>query len=260
MPRLTAAVLARDNEDEIADCLNSLAWADECIVILDDRSRDRTATIARELGARVVPHPFEDYARQREFGLSLAGSEWLFYVDTDERATPALAQEVRRVIQDDSPVGWWVPRRNIVWGREISHGGWHPDYQLRLLKLGCAHYDMTRPVHEVVELDGQEGHLQQPLIHYNYRTVGQFIARQRGYVGYEAEILYRRGVRPRPWTYLLQPLREFWRRYLRLQGYKDGLHGLTLCLLVAYYYGFAVTVRLARIHRAGRALGGSRTS
>jgi len=247
MPRLTAAVLARDNEDQIADCLGSLAWADERIVVLDTRSTDRTAAIAQELGARVVPHQFQDFARQREFGLSLATGQWLFYVDTDERATPSLAEEVRRVIRDETPVGWWVPRRNIIWGREIRHGGWYPDYQLRLVKLGHAHYDLTRPVHEVVALDGEEGHLQEPLIHYNYRTMGQFIDKQRQYVGYEADILHGRGVRPRLWTYVLQPLREFWRRYVVLKGYQDGLHGLALCLLVAYYYGFSVSVRLGRV-------------
>ena len=247
MPRLTAAVLARDNEDQIADCLGSLAWADERIVVLDTRSTDRTAAIAQELGARVVPHQFQDFARQREFGLSLATGQWLFYVDTDERATPSLAEEVRRVMRDETRVGWWVPRRNIIWGREIRHGGWYPDYQLRLVKLGHARYDLTRPVHEVVALDGEEGHLEEPLVHYNYRTIGQFIDKQRQYVDYEADILYGGGVRPRLWTYVLQPLREFWRRYVVLKGYKDGLHGLALCLLVAYYYGFSVSVRLGRV-------------
>jgi len=249
MPRLTVAILARDNEDQIAECLRSVAWADERIIVLDTRTSDRTAAIGQELGAWVVAHRFEDFARQREFGLSLATGEWLLYLDTDERATPAVAEEVRRVIQDDSPVGWWVPRRNIIWGREIRHGGWYPDYQLRLLKLGHAHYALARPVHEIVRLDGEEGYLREPLVHYNYRTLGQFVQKQRQYVGYEAEILHQRGVRPRPWTYLLQPMREFWRRYVQLRGYKDGLHGLALCVLVAYYYGFRVTVRLAGLVR-----------
>lgn len=188
MPRLTVAVLARDNEDEIADCLRSVLWADERIVILDTRSRDATAAIAREVGARVIPHRFVNFAQQREFGLSTVRGEWLFYVDTDERATPALAEEIRRVIEDESRVGWWVPRRNFIWGREIRHGGWHPDYQLRLLRLGSAHYDPRREVHEIVRLEGREGYLQEPLIHHNYRTVAQFMDRQRFYATYEADI------------------------------------------------------------------------
>ena len=249
MPRLSVGVLARNVEDDIADCLRSVAWADERIVILDTRSTDRTAAIAQELDARVVPHPFSDFASQREFGLSLPAGEWLFYVDSDERATPALAEEIRRVIRDETRVGWWVPRRNVIWGREIRHGGWHPDYQLRLLKLGHARYEPTRKVHEIVNLDGEEGHLQEPLIHHNYRTVSEFLAKQGPYVGYEAEIRFAQGIRPRVWTYLLQPLREFWRRYVLLKGYRDGAHGLLLCGLVAYYYGFLVTVRLGRLWR-----------
>ena len=251
MPGLSVAVLARDNEGEIADCLASVSWADEVMVILDARSRDRTAAIAKELGARVVRHHFENFAAQREFGLSLPRNEWLFYVDSDERATASLAQEIRQVIEDDGYAGWWVPRRNFIWGREIRHGGWYPDYQLRLLRLGHARYDLARAVHEVVILDGQEGYLREPLLHFNYRTLGQFVAKQCQYVGYEAEILYKQGTRPKPWTYISQPIREFWRRYVTLQGYRDGLWGLLLCALVAYYYGFAVTVALGRRWRDG---------
>jgi len=252
MPTLTVAILARDNEDEIAACLESVAWADERIVLLDSRSRDATAEIARRLGARVVEHPFENFAQQREFGLSLPRGEWLFYVDSDERGTPALGEEIRRVIREEEAVGWWVPRRNWMWGREIRHGGWYPDYQLRLLKLGHAHYDLTREVHEIVILDGAEGHLREPLAHYNYRTISQFIAKQRHYVAFEAAILHKQGVRPQPWTYFTQPLREFKRRYVTLRGYRDGAHGLLLCALVAYYYGFLVTWKLAALWRRGR--------
>ncbi len=247
MLQLSVAILARDNESEIADCLESVAWADERIVILDSRSQDRTAAIAKALGARVVVHPFENFAQQREFGLSLSQSAWLFYVDSDERGTPELGEEIRRVIQDPTRVGWWVPRRNFIWGQEIRHGGWYPDYQLRLLKVGHAHYDLTREVHEIVCLDGEAGYLQEPLIHHNYRTFHQFFAKQRQYLEYEASILYKRGVHPKPWTYVSQPLREFWRRYVTLRGYRDGFCGLLLCLLVAYYYGFRVTVRLAQL-------------
>jgi glycosyltransferase involved in cell wall biosynthesis len=246
MPDLTVAILACNNEDDIAECLVSVEWADERIVILDTRTTDRTAAIAQMLGARVVRHAFVDFAQQREFGLTQATGGWLFYVDSDERGTPALGSELRRVMQQHDCVGWWVPRRTFIWGREIRHGGWWPDHQLRMLKLGHVHYDPDRRVHELPILDGEAGYLREPLIHYNYRTLGQFVAKQRQYVDYEVENLWQRGVRPRPWTYLLQPLREFWRRYVRLGGILDGVSGLVLSALVAYYYGFVVTVKLGR--------------
>ena len=245
--QLTVAILARDNEAEIADCLDSVSWADERYVILDTRSRDQTEAIARKAGARVDWHDFANFASQRDFALENAQQEWLFFLDSDERATPELASEIRQVIAGESAhVGWWVPRYNSIWGAVMKHGGWYPDYQLRLIKCGHGHYDPTRQVHEVVMLDGSEGYLEQPLIHYNYTTLGQFIRKQRQYVALEADIRYSQGIRPKPWTFLSLPLREFHRRYIKLQGYRDGWRGLILCALVAYYYGFMVTVLLAR--------------
>lgn len=245
--QLAVAILARDNEDEIADCLDSVSWADERYVILDTRSHDQTETIARKMGARVDLHPFTNFASQRDFALEHAQRDWLFFLDSDERATPELASEIKQVIAGEyAQVGWWVPRYNYIWGAVVKHGGWYPDYQLRLIKRGYGHYDPSRQVHEVVMLDGPEGYLEQPLIHYNYATLGQFIRKQRQYVAVEAAIRYKQGIRPKPWTYLSLPLREFYRRFIGLQGYRDGWRGLFLCALVAYYYGFVVTVLLAR--------------
>ncbi|MFP3895557.1 MAG: glycosyltransferase family 2 protein [Anaerolineales bacterium] len=249
MHRVSVGILACNNEAIIADCLQSVIWADDLFIILDTRSTDRTADVARAFGARVVPHRFENFAAQREFGLSRARGDWLFYIDSDERATRHVEKEVRRVIQDDSFDGWWVPRRNVIWGQKVRHGGWYPDYQLRLLRIGRAHYDLHRQVHEVVELEGKAGYLENPLIHYNYRTFAEFRRKQRQYVPYEARIRYKEGKRPKPWTYLSQPLREFWRRYVTLKGYRDGMLGLILCSLIAYYYGLLVTVHLERLWR-----------
>lgn len=245
--QLAVAILARDNEDEIADCLDSVSWADERYVILDTRSHDQTETIARKMGARVDLHPFTNFASQRDFALEHAQRDWLFFLDSDERATPELASEIKQVIAGEyAQVGWWVPRYNYIWGAVVKHGGWYPDYQLRLIKRGYGHFDPSRQVHEVVMLDGPEGYLEQPLIHYNYATLGQFIRKQRQYVALEAAIRYKQGIRPKSWTYLSLPLREFYRRFIGLQGYRDGWRGLFLCALVAYYYGFVVTVLLAR--------------
>lgn len=248
-PCITAAIIASNAEGDIADCLESVAWADDRLVILDTRSADATGELAERLGARVVSHVFQDFARQREFGLSIAQGAWVFYIDTDERATPALAEEIRAAVREGEHAGWWVPRRNFILGCETRHGGWYPDYQLRLMRCDRAHYDLTREVHEIVEIEGSEGYLHEPLLHYNYRTMAQFVAKQRLYIAYEAQILFKQGVRPKVRTYLAQPLREFQRRYIALQGYRDGWHGLRLCALVAYYYGFLVTVRLAQLWR-----------
>lgn len=231
---LTVVILTKNEEQNIADCIRTVQWADR-IVVLDCKSTDRTREIAECMGATVYIHPFRDYAHQRNVALGIVDSDWVFFVDADERATPRLEAEVRQVLGDPSKAGWWVPRHNYIFGRIIRHTGWYPDYQLRLLRIGRAHYDPARPVHEVVILDGQAGHLQAPLIHYNYRTLAEFTQRQRRYTAYEAQVLLDQGVHPHRRNLVLQPLREFVRRYVALQGYRDGGHGFLLSLLMAWY-------------------------
>jgi (heptosyl)LPS beta-1,4-glucosyltransferase len=252
-PTVAAVLLARDEEANVRDCLQSVAWADRLCVLLDPRTTDRTAEIASELGAVVQEHPFADFASQRNAALDAFEADWVFFVDADERCTPELAAEIQEVIDDPAIVGWWVPRRNYIWGRWIRHAGWYPDHQLRLLRCGWARYDATHEVHEVVLLDGPAGYLQHPLLHYNYATVGQFLVKQDRYAHYEARVLLRRGPCPRPHSLVLQPLREFARRYFTLQGYRDGLHGLLLSLLLGYYT-FVAYWRARRIACARRAV------
>jgi len=246
---LSLVVLTRNEERHIAACLDALQWGDELLVV-DDFSTDGTVALAQERGARVMRHQLVNFAAQRDYALSQAQGRWVFFVDADERATPELAAEVRQVIQQDAPAGWWVPRRNIIMGRWMRGAGWSPDYQLRLMQRAQARYDPDRPVHELVLLDGEAGHLQNPLTHYNYDRLSEFIARQNRYATLEAEARWRQGWRTRPHNLILQPLREFHRRYVTLQGYQDGGLGLLLCLLLAYYDGVAYW-RLWRLARAG---------
>jgi glycosyltransferase involved in cell wall biosynthesis len=245
--QLTVVILTKNEERNIVDCIESVGWADE-VVVFDSFSEDRTVEIAQELGARVIQHPFRNYAEQRNAAMEAVESRWVFFVDADERATPELAAEVRQVVKDKTKVGWWVPRYNYIFGRLTRHAGWFPDYQLRLLKRGRARYDPTREVHEVVIFDGQAGYLKNVLIHYNYDNLSQFLERQSRYTDYEARILYDQGIRPRWRNFFLQPLREFGRRYVSLQGWKDGFHGLLLSGLMAYY-NFVMYVRLRRLWR-----------
>lgn len=245
--QLTAVILTKNEEHNIADCIESVCWADG-VVVFDSFSQDRTVEIAQALGARVIQHPFRNYADQRNAALEAVEGRWVFFVDADERATPELAAEARQAIEDETKAGWWVPRHNYIFGRLTLHAGWFPDYQLRLLKRVCARYDPAQEVHEVVILDGEEGYLKNVLIHYNYDNLSQFLERQSRYTEYEARILYEQGVRPKWRNFILQPLREFRRRYVSLQGWKAGFHGLLLSSLMAYY-NFVMYVRLRRLWR-----------
>lgn len=244
---VTAIVPARDEAANIVDCLESLSWADRRVVYLDDRTTDRTAALARQAGAEVICGTFEHFAQFHNDAMDAVVADWIFFVDADERATPALAQEIRAVTAEDrAEVLWWVPRHNYIFGRLTLGAGWYPDYQARLLLKGRIQWE--RPVHEVAVADGPEGRLAQPLIHYNYEDLPDFIARQEGYTDYDAGQLFDRGLRPRLYTPYTQAVRHFWWRLVTLGGLRDGLHGLRMSLLMAYYEAIKYR-KLARMWR-----------
>lgn len=225
----------------LGDCVRSLEFADERLVLVDAATRDRTREIARGLGARVEERAFDNFAAQRDAALGLATGEWVLFVDADERVTPDLQTEVLRSIhQPGGCRGFWIPRHNYLMGRVIRHAGWFPDYQLRLLERGAAHFDPARVVHEGALVDGPVGHLREPLVHFNYRSLGEFVAKQERYSPLEAQRWLARFGRPRLRALIGQPLREFWRRYIQLHGAREGWLGLVLSALLAYYAGKAV--------------------
>ncbi len=232
---LTAIIMTKNEAEHIAECVASVRFANH-ILVFDSFSTDDTVVKAQAAGAQVIQHPFENYASQRNAAIEAAGNtDWILFVDADERVTPELAEEVRSVIQQPGYVGWKIPRYNYIFGKLTRWAGWYPDYQLRLIKVGAVYYDPAVQVHEVGVLAGAEGHLKQPLLHYNYRDLAQFAHKQRVYSAYEAKILHEAGKRPKFRNYILQPLRQFKWRYFTLQGYRDGLHGLRLSILMAWY-------------------------
>ena len=232
---ITVIILTLNEARHIRACIRAARQVSERILVFDSFSEDGTVDIAREEGAVVIARAFDTYPNQRNAALSAVTTPWALFVDADERVTPELAAEIHQAVEEPAYAGWWVPRRNIIVGKWIRGGGWYPDYQLRLMRPDRARYDPARAVHEVVMLEGQAGYLQNPLIHYNYDTWAQFWAKQRRYAGFEARILRQQGVRIRPYTFLTMPVREFWRRFVTLRGYVDGLYGLRLALAMAWY-------------------------
>ena len=183
-----------------------------------------------------MTHAWRNYADQRESALQSIDSDWIFFIDADERSSPAQATEIRAAIATNPQiVGCWLPRHNYIVGHLTRHAGWYPDYQLRVLRRDKARYDLTRAVHELVLLDGESVQLTTPLIHYNYQDWRQFHDKQRRYTRYAAETLFAQGVHVKPQNYILQPLRQFWWRFVTLAGWRDGWHGFRLSVLMGWY-------------------------
>ncbi len=236
MTHLTAIVLTYNESGHIADCIKTLRFADR-VIVFDSYSTDDTVAIAQSAGADIFQHEFVDYADQRNAALDAADevTDWVLFVDADERVTDALAAEIRQKIRLADYAGWRIPRHNYIFGILTKGAGWYPDYQTRLLRVGQAYYDTRRKVHEVVKLYGEEGTIRHPLVHYNYEDLEQFKLKQEHYTRFGAQSLYSQGLKPKPRNLILQPLRQFYWRYVTLGGYRDRWHGLRLSLLMAWY-------------------------
>lgn len=245
--QLAAIILAHEEEHNIRDCIASVQWADRVVIIMDPSNQDRTGDIATSMGTDVILNPFENFAQQRNAALDAVEAAWILFIDADERSSAAQAEEIRALIAAPQHHGYWIPRRNYIFGKLTRHTGWSPDYQLRLLERGHARYDSERPVHEVVQLDGEAGYLTEPFVHYNYTSFAQFRRKQQKYVQYDAQILKDQGIPPKPHKFITQPVRHFIWRFVELQGYRDGLHGLRLSLLMAWYE-FQKYVHLRRLY------------
>jgi glycosyltransferase involved in cell wall biosynthesis len=231
-PELSAIILTRNEAANIVDCLESLTWAQRQIVV-DCFSEDETVALARSWGAEVESITFENFAQQRNAAIDATNTDWIFFIDADERGTSDLGEEIHKSIRESNKVAWYVPRHNYIFGKLTRGAGWYPDYQLRLFRHGSVRYE--RPVHEIAVVEGEIGYLSKPMIHYNYLDIDHFREKQQFYTGYDAGILKGRGIHPKTHTYLAQPLRHFWWRFVTLKGYRDGIHGLRLSLLMGYY-------------------------
>lgn len=257
---VSVLICTRNEERNLPGCLESVSWAGD-VVVFDSLSEDDTLNIARRLGARVVQRPFDNFSAHKNWALEHVdfAHDWVLIVDADERVTPPLAREIAAAVTRPGEIcGYYLPRQNYFCGKWIRHGGWYPNYNLRLLKRGRGRYE-DRIVHEHVLLDGPVGYLKNPLIHHDFKGMERYFERHNVYSSLEAVEAWRAMASPKlianlpgklkargpgrrrflknlAYRYLPgRALFKFIWMYLIKLGFLDGRMGFRYCLLHTFY-------------------------
>lgn len=238
MSKLSVVISAYNEEKKISDCLESIKWADE-IIVINNSSVDKTAEIAKKYNAKI-------YTREnnlmlnvnKNFGFTKTNNEWILSLDADERVSPQLQEEISEILKNDPEAtnGFWIPRKNIIFNKWIKHSGWYPDHQLRLFRKGAGKFP-EKNVHEMIDITVKTEKLNNNLIHYNYETMAQFLFKHLNiYAPNEAQDLINNGYVFNYLDAIRFPFKEFLSRFFAREGYKDGMHGLMLSLFMAFYH------------------------
>lgn len=234
---VTVTIISLNEENNIANAINSVRWADEVIVV-DSGSVDKTVDIAKDLGARVIHNPWPGYGQQKNFAQSHASNDWVLNIDADEEVPPELADEIQAALQDvregrSDARGFYFPRKTFYLGRWIQHGGWYPNHLIRLANR--KHASWSEPfVHEALEVTGTVLGLQQPLLHYAFPSIQDQILTNLRFSRLGSQDLRRSGKRPSVARLLVKPIGKFLETYVIKRGFLDGLAGFIISVNAAH--------------------------
>ncbi|MCH7761307.1 glycosyltransferase family 2 protein [candidate division TA06 bacterium] len=234
MNSLSVVVLTHNEEKNIEECLRSVEWADE-IIIVDSNSTDGTTEVARRWTEKIYQRKWEGFGPLKNFGIEKAMGDWILSLDADERVTEELKREIQEVLQNKNPIqGYYLPRRAFFLGRPIRAGGWYPGYVLRLFQREKGRFNHSL-VHEALQVKGKVGYLKEELLHYTDTDLHHYLEKLQQYTSLAAEELYERGVRSNLPRLLLRPPYFFFRMFIIRRGFLDGFHGFILAVLSAFY-------------------------
>lgn len=238
MNNISAVVNTLNEEKNIKRCLLSLKPLVEEVIVVDMHSSDKTAALARDLGAKVYTHSRIGYVEPaRNYAISKAKGKWILVIDADEEVSPALRQRIENIIAEPENYTFFrLPRKNIIFGKWIRHGLWWPDYQIRLFQKG--YVEWREEIHSIPYTRGQGLDLpakeEYAIVHHNYQTICQFIERLNRYTSQQAKEKMESDYEFKWQNVVKAPFQEFIRRFFLAEGYKDGFHGLSLSLLQAF--------------------------
>ena len=252
---VSACVITRDDESQIRRCLESLSWADELVVVVDERSRDATEALARQQGARVLRHRYEGNVEQKSFALDQARGEWVVSLDADEVLSQELSERLRELLASPGARFDGVELNRVTHhlGRWIRHGDFHPDWQLRAFRRAKGRWTGMNP-HGRVRLEGEVRRLEGDLEHYSYRDLADQLERVQEFSRIEAHELRRAGRRARIRDMLLRPPARFLRAYVLKGGFRDGVPGLSIAA-VSSFHVFLKFAKLWELEHAARRQG-----
>jgi glycosyltransferase involved in cell wall biosynthesis len=251
---LSIIIITKNEEASIGDCLASVEWADE-IVVVDSGSTDRTVALCRIHTDKVhVTADWPGFGQQKNRALALATGEWVLSLDADERVTPELRREMETVMADPGDrAAFTLPRRSNYCGRPMRHGGWWPDYVTRLFRRGRARFSDDL-VHERLIVDGPVGRLCQPLLHEAFSSLEDVLETMNRYSTAGSRMMYERGKRATLTAAIMHGLWSFFHTYVVRAGFLDGREGFMLALSNAEgtYYRYLKLLLLVERNKTGR--------
>lgn len=232
MIKLTAILITKDEEANLERCLQSISWVDELIVV-DSGSIDNTVEIARKFKAKVFSPEWKGFGPTKQYALDQATGDWVLSIDADEEVSFTLKNEIRQLLENDPPHdGYEIPRKTQFLGHWILHSGWYPDYVLRLFRKQTGRFTPVL-VHEEIIVDGSRSRLSNPLMHYSYPTLENYVRKLDQYSSLAAEEMFKRGRKFRYWQLVVKPALLFVKKLLFQKGWRDGWEGYMIARLSA---------------------------
>ncbi len=235
MKTISVVVSVFNEEKHLARCLSSVTWANE-IIVVDNSSTDKTKEIAKKFTDKIFDRPNNLMLNlNKNFGFTKATGDYILNLDGDEEISDELRSEILSVIRmPESMDGYWIGRKNIIFGKWIRHGIWWPDRQIRLFKRGKGKFPCVH-IHEYISIEGRIGTLIHPYFHYNYQSVHQYLMKIDRASSSEALSLEEIKYQVMWYDAIRFPVSDFIKIYFAQSGYRDGLHGLVLAFFQAFY-------------------------
>ena len=248
MEKLSVTIITYNEEKNIRDCLNSVKWADE-IVVVDSFSTDKTIEICKEYTDRFYQNKWPGFVEQKNFALNKASHNWVLSIDADERISDELGEEIKKLLttplsppsqggdKRDVFDGYYIPRKTFYVKSWILHCGWYPDYKIRLFKKDKGRWEGTggTAIHESVKVDGKTGYLKGDILHYSFLSISSHLKTINSFTSISAMENLKKGKKAGILSILLRPSFNFFKMYILKRGFLDGLPGLIVSILSSYH-------------------------